>query len=436
LEAFPLVWAALQEQEIAGGNLTASLGAYDLQAFAFSNSQPLGFYQNHRHAIGFSQLRATDGSRWFSGYRLGDGRFPDWYGERLTNRGGELAVGANIPLRRDRDIDPQRARWFKAEQQTLAAEPYIQQQQNVFVRDATAAYWRWLSAGMRRNVQQRILDLARDRARQIERRVQQGDLPELSLIDNDRLIAQREAAAIDAEQAYQAATIQLSLFLRDPTGRPLQVSDQRRPATFPELVLPELPHSDEEIRRVLQAHPALAVLNLQIQQQQVDVQLARNLVLPRLDLFWETSQDLGAASSASRDKSPFELETGFVADVPLQRREAVGQLAAARARLEQLQWERSFLEDSLMTSLQEQIAAMANARQRFERALANVRLAEQALEIGRRAFLAGDIDLIVLNIYEQSLADAVLLQIDAQRAFFLAAVEYRLALGLPMDRSP
>ncbi len=432
-ESFPLAWSAWQEQEIAAGILTASRGAYDLQLTAATISRPLGFYQNHRHAIGVSQLNAWNGSRWFGGYRLGDGRFPTWYGDRLTNDGGELAIGASIPLLQNRMVDPQRTRWYKAEQQLLAAEPLIRQQLNVYIRDATAAYWNWVSAGLSRKVQRQLLELAQERARQIERRVQQGDLPELSLIDNDRLIAQREAAVIDAEQRFQASTIQLSLYLRDATGRPVLASEQRLPAMFPELQLPVELANEELARQLILAHPTLAVADLQIQQQQVEIQQARNLALPKFDLFWETSQDLGATSTITRDKSPFELETGLIADVPLQRREAVGQLAVARARLEQLQWQRRFLEETLFAALQEHSTAMENARQRFQRAQANVRLAEQALDIGRRAFLAGDIDLIVLNIYEQSLADAELLQIDAQRAFFVALVEYRLALGAAED---
>ncbi len=50
-----------------------------------------------------------------TGYRIGDGDFAPWYGERETNEGGEFAVGAALPFWKDRVIDKRRAEIFKAQ---------------------------------------------------------------------------------------------------------------------------------------------------------------------------------------------------------------------------------------------------------------------------------------------------------------------------------
>ena len=60
--------------------------------------------------------------------------------------------------------------------------------------------------------------LVADRVQQIEQRVQSVDLERIARIDNERLIASREAKVIDAERKLQMATIKLSLFMRTPEG--------------------------------------------------------------------------------------------------------------------------------------------------------------------------------------------------------------------------
>ena len=59
----------------------------------------------------------------------------------------------------------------------------------------------------------------------------------------------------------------------------------------------------------------------------------------------------------------------------------------------------------------------------------NKQLAIRSLEIGRQQFQEGDIDLIVLNIYEQAEAEAELQVIDAEAEYFSALADYRAALG-------
>ena len=79
--------------------------------------------------------------------------------------------------------------------------------------------------------------------------------------------------------------------------------------------------------------------------------------------------------------------------------------------------------------MRDAVSAIRAAAGRIERADSNLRLARETLRLGRVQFEAGDIDLIDLNIYEQSVTDAQLLLIAAQADFFSAIADYRAALS-------
>lgn len=198
---------------------------------------------------------------------------------------------------------------------------------------------------------------------------------------------------------------------------------------FPEMVLRESSCLTDDLQFALSSHPQLRLMELEIEKGRIDVADACNLVMGKLDGFAETSQDVGAPSSAVGDKSPLELQIGLIGEVPLQRRLGQGKLTAAQAKLRQQEWKQQFLANKIKIAIQDSYSAMENAYLQFLKARENVVLAKESLQIARRQFETGDIDLIVLNIYEQAVADAELNEIDAEIEFFLAESEYRFAMG-------
>ncbi len=428
LAIFPELQIALLEQNVANGNLTAALGAFDFNLRGSTINQPVGFYENYRHALGFSQNIASSGSTIYGGYRIGAGDFQPWYKERETNTGGEFAIGAVAPLRQNRLIDARRVAVFRAEQDLQAVDPLIRSQEIHLIRDASIVYWVWVGVGNAVDTHERLLKLALDRAKAIEERVERGDLPRLSKIDNDRLIAQRQAKLIEAQRKFEASSIKLSYFLRDTGGQMLLPGREFVPG-FPELVLIDREQLADDLAIALGIHPEIRQLDFEINKAEIDIAAARNLVLARVDAFAETSQDVGSRATPLGDKSPLEVELGLNAELPLQRRLGLGRLAASEAKLRQAQCKRELISNKIQVSLQDSYSAMLNARERIERSRENLRLALESLEIARNAFQNGDIDLIILNIYEEAEANAELIVIDAEIEFFIALAEYRFAMG-------
>lgn len=428
LAIFPDLQIAMLEQNVASGNLTAAMGAFDLNLRGQTINQPIGYYENYRQSLGFSQNVATNGSMFYGGYRIGAGDFQPWYKERETNRGGEVAFGAVTPLRQNRLIDARRAAVYRAEQDLQATDPLIRNQEISLIRDASAVYWIWVGVGNALDTHQRLLGLAIDRARAIDQRVQRGDLPRLANIDNDRLIAQRQAKLVEAQRKFEEVSLKLSFFLRDSTGQMLVPGIEFVPG-FPDLLVIDKEQLQDDLSLAIDIHPEIRQLDFEINKAEIDIAAARNMVLARVDAFAETSQDMGSSVSPSGDKSPLEVEVGIMAELPLQRRFGLGRLSASEAKLRQVQLKRELLTNKIQVALQDSYSAMLNARERLARSRENLELALQALDIAKNAFSSGDIDLIVLNIYEEAEANAELLVIDAEIEFFIALAQYRFAMG-------
>lgn len=426
---YPLLDVAARERIVAAGKQLAAWGEFDLGLEGHAIETPLGFYQTYRHGLALNQP-LYKGGYVAGGYRIGDGNFEPWYGGRETNEGGEFAAEFGVPLLQNRTIDKRRTTLQKATLERQAVEPRIRAQLLDFVRLGTQHYWMWVAAGRIRVAQAELLELAQVRVQQIRARIQAGDMPQNTDIDNQRLIASREAKLIEAERKLQAAAIKLSLFLRTPDGTPVLAGDESLPEDFPQPLKINVDAINVDIERAVAARPELAELDLLARQVRVEIEQADNLLLPKLDLKVKASKDVGGEASTKGDKTPFKMEAGLFGDVPLQRRYAQGELRAAQGKLAQLRAKRQFTTDKIVTEVQDAVSAMQLAAERIERTAVTVKLAHQSLDLARQSFDAGDIDVIMLNIYEQAVTDAEILHVAAQADFFIAEADYRAALGI------
>ncbi len=426
--SYPLLVTAMLERVVAGGKQISAWGEFDLNIKAFGIAAPEGFYQTYRNGIAAEQ-QVFRGGYIYGGYKIGDGNFQPWFGERETNEGGEFSAGFGVPLLKDRWIDKRRAGVFQRNLARQAVEPAIRAQLLEFVRVASQSYWLWVAAGRNLKAQRELLQNAKDRVRQIEEKVKAGDLAKIARINNQQLIASRETKVIESERKLQEAAIKLSLFLRNSQGEPIVPDDSRLPASFPDPVSPTADQIEEDIQSAVAASPFLSEIDLLAEQVRVELRNAENMLLPKLDARLQASKDLGAPASSKRDKTPFELEAGLFGELPLQRREARGKITAAEGKLAQITAKREFIVNKITAAVQDAVSALRAASGRIERAETNLRLARETLTLGRVQFNAGDIDLVTLNIYEKAVTDAQLLLISAQADFFAAVANYRAALA-------
>ena len=432
-ESYPLLLASVQQRRQAAGEQLAEWGAFDTRLEGASENQPLSIFENYRHRIGVSRYLVENGARVYGGYRIGRGEFEPWYLERETNDGGELSIGGRLPLAQGRAIDPRRAAIYRATFERQRVEPAIQRDLIDAVLAGSQAYWQWVAAGARVQLAEQLLELAEERARQVRRRVEEGDLDPPVLPENERLVLSRQGALFQARRDQQQAAARLSLYLRSPGGLPIVPDADARPSLKVEgLVAPDVA---ADLPAALAARPDIRELDARLAREGVAIAAADNLLLPQFDAALQVKQDFGGDSSNSRDtKGELELEASVFLDVPLQRRLAKGRLTAAQARRAALQQRRRYAADQIRVDLDVAGTALRAALGRIEVASESVEIARRLVEIERRRFELGDASLLEVTLREQQLAESTTDLIEARRDAHLAAAQYRAALGI--DRLP
>jgi outer membrane protein TolC len=424
----PTILAAVAEQGVAAGRQLAADGAFDAELRGRALWDPRGTYQNHEVLALIEQPTTLRGLSIFGGYRLGAGDFAVYDGKRRTGSSGEAIAGVRLPLLRDGEIDPARAALQQAAVDVDLAEVALEQQHLELARRAAHEYWGWVAAGRRLEVTQALLGVAAARAEAVTVAVERGELAPVERDENERLLAVRRAFVVAARRAFEQASLTLSLFLRDPAGRPVRPLPGWLPEALPAPsgATPPLP-LPRAVARALALRPEPRRLELLARRAGVDLDLASNQALPWVNLTATVEQEL--TGGGPDGEGALEVTGGVEVRFPLQRRAARGRAAAARAQLEALGHQGRLLQERIEVELRDAASALDAALARHREAARAAELARSLEQAERQAFSLGQSTLFVVNLREQATAEASVLVIEAATEYQRALADWRAALG-------
>lgn len=434
--AHPQIEVARQSVAAAEGELLAAEGGFDLSLVAQGWMAPLGYYEWGRANVTLTQPTPLWGAALYGGWRIGRSfedpdspGVPVYYREYETLQGGELRAGVRVPLWQDGPIDARRARLWRA-QHGLDAEESALEARLLALRFAAArAYWSWVAAGRRYRVAAALLDLAELRDDQLGARASAGAIPPFDALENRRAVLGRRQALVSARRSLEQAALALSLYLRDENGRPIVPSAQRVPI---DPGLPERSFGDarREVQHAFEHRPELARYRALERRQRVALDLAANRFAPRIEVGLEASIDLGSGNDRQRTElSEPVLEGSVLLSLPLQLREARGELDRSRAELASVRAESEWLRDQIAADVRDALSAVRAAEESLALARESAEVAEAVAEGERRRFQLGATELFVVNLREQAAAEASAALVDAAAALHVAHAQLRAATG-------
>jgi len=407
--ALPLLERARQDVAIAEGELREARGAFDL-SFKASATTVRGFYDSERVSGMLEQPLTLLGLTTYGGYRLGRGVFAPYDGKLQTLSEGEFTGGVQLPLLRNRATDARRAGQQVGELGVEVASRGLDKARLTFFKQALSEYWDWVGAGQQLRVARDLLSLAEARDQQLADAITLGQIPAVERTDNRRAILQRRSALLLADRQLQMKAIDLSLYLRGPDGRPTRLAEQRLPTLPGPAPQPE-PDELETVQRALERRPELKALRLKRAQQEVELRLAENTVLPTLDLFSEVSRDVGSGA-ASRAGEGFEA--GVIFQLPFQRRKATGKTLQVRGKVAALDQELRWAEDEIRAEVQDALSALRAARDVLAVVSEELTVARELESLERDRFTLGDSTQFLVNLREVATADAALREVKAR----------------------
>lgn len=429
--ALPLLERARQNVAIARGEAQEALGAFDLSLKATAKSMR-GYYDNERVSGILEQPLAPLGLTVYGGYRLGRGSFGPYDSRAQTLSDGEATGGFQLPLLRNRAMDGRRAAQQVTALGVEVAERGLDRARLTFFKEAIAEYWDWVAAGQQLRVARALLDLAEARDQQLADAAALGQIAPVERTDNRRAILQRRSALFLAERQLQMKSIDLSLFLRALDGTPLRPGEQRLPPLLPPVPRAE-PDENEELSIAFERRPEMKALRLKRAQQDVELRLAENMMLPALDLYSEVSRDFG---SGPESRSGTGVEAGVTFQLPFQRRKATGKALQVRGKMAALDQELRWAEDEVRADVQDALSAVRAARAVQEVVTEELAVARELESLERDRFALGDSTQFVVNLRELATADAALREARALADYQKSLVSVDAATARLLDRAP
>lgn len=428
---YPPYLIALIERDIAAGRLRQASGAFDLNFRASGSFNPTGYYDGSSGDFVFDQPLPFWGGNVFAGYKISSGSLAD-YDKNRTLLDGELRAGIRLNLLRDSTIDSRRATLWKARLDQEIADPFIQRQHLDIVRAAMRSYYNWIAMGLRLGVTENLVRIAKDRESSIAELAQKGQLAPIVKVDNERLVISRQLTAVQARRRFEAASIELSLFYRDANDDPIVVTRHHLPERFPKASLPIESNVGPATSAAFTLRPELLRIRLVQEKFGIDRQLAKNNLMPNVDLTASVSENLG--TGPYKDRKQTESSVGLEFRMPLQRNEAKGRLQTIDAELERLSNDAKFARERIVAEIRDAWSATKAAHEQIGQTARNVELATQLEQAEAKRLEQGATDLLALQIREQATFDGRLLEVDAQAEYFRAQADYEAATATKLSK--
>jgi len=412
----PRIRQAVAQLRKAESKTMAARGAFDPRLEGDGKILTGAYYDLRQANVELRQPTTLWGSEIFVGYRVGLGINERWptYRDDQTLSGGEVRAGIEVPIWRGGLTDPDRAERARAVQLEEAADRALSAAQLNLELAAARSYWSWVGTGQNREVAKALLDLAKQRDAQLRRRLAAGSIPSFDVVDNERILLERKAFLVAAERAFQKATFDLSLFLRDSQGLPVVADAQRLPEQVSVAPIEEL-SVERAVDEVLACHPELEKARAELEAAEVDQRLTRNELGPELKARFAYSRDLGDLTETDLDFTlPGNVfEAGLKLSMPLIFRKERGRAGVARAEVADKQAQVRLVSDQLRARTLDAASAVEAAQRRAALTDEVVDTAAELAEGERRRFEVGASNLVFVNLREQQAAMAQMRYIEA-----------------------
>jgi outer membrane protein TolC len=286
-----------------------------------------------------------------------------------------------------------------------------------------------MGSGEREGAARQLEGLAVRRDGEIAAKVDRGVMANFERVDNQQNIALRRGLLVQADREVQRAAIDMSLFFRDTSGRPL-LAARRRMQPLPEPVAPTADVYETSLARAIAARPEFQKISLEREKLVIDRRLAANDVLPNVDAQVYGNQDAGFGKSALSGPNGLDrqvLQASLVFQMPVQRRDARGRLLAIDSKIIQLDRQLEFTYDSVRAQVQDAYSKLERAYEFHKQVVQQQELAALVAEGEREQFRLGRSDILRVTLREQAKFDAQLLEIAARQEYWRADADLRTA---------
>ncbi len=323
--------------------------------------------------------------------------------------------GGSFHLLRGLIVNEENAQFQQAELAGPQAEIAVAQKRQDLYLAGAVQYWDWQVAVKQADVVKRALGVAEERLAQVEGLAKGGKVAPLDVVEANQEVQKRRQAAIAAQRKVEYEQYKLSLFLWE-NGEPVTPRSEWAPEFQGETPLPT---NDEVAAYKVEAkevRPEVRELYIEAKINNIDIKLAKNKLLPTLDL------EGGPNHALSDWIVGYEYRVGLHAEMPLFQREARGKIMAAEVSQQQLALKQHYTEQQVTFDVDNWLSAQVRARDRVTAATEALRLAKTLEEGERTRFNMGATTVLFVNLRERHV-------VEQAYALYRAQADYAVARG-------
>ncbi len=434
VDSHPKTRAMLEQGVMQRAEKRKAEAAFDPYFSQKLSGRVSGYYDGHVLTSQVTKPLAGMGAEVFARYQLADGRFPVYEGFYDTLSGGEASVGIALSLLRGRETDERRTNL-----QTAALDIQLWQAQyqgllNDQLYLAASTYLKWYESSLKRQALEAMSTTLRNSGRALQQRVEQGDAAQMDLDDFTSSTLEVSLLQTDTEQAQAVAVAKLQDFISEPA-----------PLAIPGTTRQQWPFSVNDTRlrllkQSLATHPLQLQMGLSLQNSQAQLQLAKNNLLPVLDVKASVGRDIGQGNKTLQGT---ETKVGLDFSYPIGNRKNQAEQHKAQAKVRQNQLKIADLNQKLEQQFEAAVARWKQSQQALALRQQAQTLAERLQRAQLARFNSGDTDMFVLNARQTKLIkaqmEAISAHVDQRQAeldlFYAAAALDSLAL-VPNTQNP
>ena len=363
-----------------------------------------------------------------------------------------LTARLNQPLLRNFGTLVTRSRIVVAQTSRDQAAETLKVQVINTLQQVEQAYWDFAAAKVLVEVKQQSLELAQKLLEETRERIRVGTSAPIDVVQSEASVATRNQDLILARNAHANSedTLKQVLGFQTPAEWAMKIN-----AAEPYVFEPLDVDLASSIETALEKRPEILRQEMNLGITNLNVKLARNAVLPSLDLTGSYgfsgiggtfSFDDPITGEPSRIKGGFDdsldqiIDTeypnwgiGLALKVPLGNNEAKANLAQRRFEHHQTQARLSVLQQSITYDVRRAVRFLYDGAASVEAAEASKALAERNVEAEQTKFANGlSTNFLVLEI-QDALANAQLSNLQARLNYRKAIVGYRVATGTLLD---
>ncbi|MDH4153846.1 MAG: TolC family protein [Nitrospira sp.] len=428
----PLLQAVGAERTKARAKILKALGAWEP---TFKNVNHVERYQTWNlttspetfdtHTVGFSDANLQVGHPWgftvFGGLRSG---FGDRANRQLVSmppdqlafyHNQHFNYGGSFHLLRGLMVNEENAQFQQAELAGPQAEIKVAQKRQDLYLAGAVQYWDWQVAVKQAEMVKRALVVAEERLGQVEGLAKGGRVAPLDVIEANQEVQKRREAAIAAQRKVEYEQYKLSLFLWE-NGEPVTPRPEWAPEFQGETPLPTAEEIAANKVAAKEDRPEVRDLYIEAKLNNIDIKLAKNKLLPKLDLE-------GGPTAGSTDwMVGIGYRVGVHAEIPLFQREARGKVMSAEVAQQQLALKQHYTEQQVSFDVDNWLSAQVRARDRVTAATEALRLAKTLEEGERTRFNMGATTLLFVNLRERNV-------VESAYQLYRAQADYAVARG-------